>query len=222
MNVGDKYGEWTVLELTHRDTRPAARVVCKCGVEYIHFASNLKTGNTTKCRACSYADRGPLVNKRITGDHLAAKDKYSDYKVKAKKRGIEFNLDFETFKKVAKENCYYCGEEPSNVNRIPDKEWADDFVYSGLDRLDNGQGYHSQNVVPACKYCNYMKRELSYSEFFERVHKISVKWPPESVIVIIDCMNAEQPISKEHVRAMVSHYLENGLDSVNPAFIIEP
>jgi hypothetical protein len=46
------------------------------------------------------------------------------------------------------------------------------FVYNGLDRIDSNLGYVRSNVVPCCAVCNYMKQELSLSEFLDQVAKI--------------------------------------------------
>lgn len=186
------YNEWTILEFFSENGRSRCRARCSCGTIRETDKWTITSGKSKMCRTCSNVrlNGGPQEHRRIKGDHLAAMDKFNDYKVKAKKRGIEFNLDFDTFKKVAKQNCYYCDEPPSNVNKIPKKEWADDFVYSGLDRLDNSIGYQSDNVLPCCKYCNYMKRELTYEDFFRRVAKISSKWPPGSVIIPVTRIDA--------------------------------
>lgn len=186
MNIDDTYGWWTVVELVKYQGRPGARCRCRCGHEQVLLQSNLRNGHATKCKTCSYANRGPLVAKRITGDHLAAKDKFHDYQTKARKRGIEWNLDYDKFLYYTKQNCFYCGEGPSNINKIPEKEWADDFVYNGLDRLDNSKGYEESNVLPCCKYCNYMKRELSYQDFMVRVTRINQRHNIGDAIVLLD------------------------------------
>jgi len=78
------------------------------------------------------------------------------YKKSAKERGYEFNLSTEDFNKLLLENCHYCGKEKSN----------------GVDRKENSLGYFAENVVPCCKTCNFMKRDLSYREFKEHIKKI--------------------------------------------------
>lgn len=186
MKKNDRYGWWTVIEEVLGEGRPKALCRCDCGKEQILIQNNLTHGLSTKCKACAYKTRGPNIAKRIGGTHLAAKDKFSDYKVKAKQRGVEWNLSFEEFLSIVKQDCYYCGEAPSNVNRLPKKDWAEDFVYSGIDRYNNDIGYEAGNVLPCCKYCNYMKRELSYEDFCSRIHRIASRNPEGSTVVILD------------------------------------
>ena len=45
--------------------------------------------------------------------------------------------------------CYLCGREPS----------------FGIDRVDSAKHYTPDNVAPCCTLCNYMKKDLSPSEF---------------------------------------------------------
>ena len=47
-----------------------------------------------------------------------------------------------------------------------------DFVYNGLDRVDNEKGYTIDNVVPCCKHCNYAKRNRSVEEFIDWIAQV--------------------------------------------------
>ncbi len=40
-----------------------------------------------------------------------------------------------------------------------------DFVYNGIDRLDNALGYTLDNCVPCCKRCNQAKNNMGLKEF---------------------------------------------------------
>lgn len=73
----------------------------------------------------------------------------------ASDRNLEFNLDYDDFEAAIREPCYYCGR------------YRDDKCWSGLDRIDNGQGYTIDNIVPACWYCNRAKSTLGFAEFME-------------------------------------------------------
>lgn len=96
---------------------------------------------------------------------------YSNYKADAKRRGLEWLLTDEIFDCIVIQSCHYCGLEPSNrktthrnggrKNRLR----SGDFVYSGLDRVDNNKGYTIDNVVPCCKQCNRAKRDITLREF---------------------------------------------------------
>lgn len=47
-----------------------------------------------------------------------------------------------------------------------------DFIYNGLDRVDNTKSHTKENCVPCCKYCNYAKRNLTIEEFFTLLENI--------------------------------------------------
>lgn len=85
------------------------------------------------------------------------KGKYRLYKACAKKRKKSFDLTLEEFSTFWQEPCHYCGSEISNI---------------GIDRVDNGQGYSMQNIVPCCKLCNYMKNKHSVDVFVSQCKKI--------------------------------------------------
>ena len=175
IEVGQKFGNWTVIGLLPHQ-KANVRVRCECGTEQDNYSSSLAGGKSTRCRRCRGRENTGNAKRRITGTHLAAKDKYHNYKVKAKKRGYSWNLTFDEFIEITGKDCVYCGRKPSNVNKLPEKEWAEDFVYSGIDRFDNHIGYEPDNVLPCCFVCNYMKRDLSHLEFITQVARIVEKF----------------------------------------------
>jgi hypothetical protein len=57
--VGNKYGEWTVLEaLTNKTGQRTLRCKCKCGRERILTASILKLGKNNQCHLCNVTKHG--------------------------------------------------------------------------------------------------------------------------------------------------------------------
>ena len=85
-----------------------------------------------------------------------AKAQYSQYKSRGEKyRGLEFALSLEDFERLATSECYLCGEQAT-----------------GFDRVDSGQGYVQENVLPCCGRCNAMKSDMVLSEFLGQVSKI--------------------------------------------------
>lgn len=47
------------------------------------------------------------------------------------------------------------------------------FLYNGIDRLDNRRGYTVKNSVPCCTLCNYKKGNQSADEFLTWVRKVA-------------------------------------------------
>ena len=93
---------------------------------------------------------------------------FNTYKKNAKKRGLIFELDFETAVQLFCSPCYYCGAPPSNCYHGKMR----DFLYSGIDRASNAIGYTKENCIPCCFTCNKMKGGLSVSEFMMAVQGI--------------------------------------------------
>ncbi len=60
------------------------------------------------------------------------------------KRKVVWNISFEDFEKFSKAPCYYCGKFFNQGG-------------SGLDRLNNEDGYTINNVVTCCKWCNRLR-----------------------------------------------------------------
>lgn len=85
----------------------------------------------------------------------------SDYKIRAQKKNLEFQLTKEEFNNLLKQDCYICGVK-SEDNSI------------GIDRIDNDKGYTLDNCRPCCSICNYMKRDEPLDVFLEQVKKIAI------------------------------------------------
>lgn len=92
--------------------------------------------------------------KKYSASHWG---RYRVYIASAKGRDIEFSLSYELFSKLVTKPCAYCGESKEK---------------RGIDRIDNDLPYIESNCVPCCKYCNYMKKDMTGEEFLERVKQI--------------------------------------------------
>lgn len=93
--------------------------------------------------------------------------KYVVLKQRNSKRWDSEIIDFESFKKLANNPCYYCNGDAKK----------------GIDRIDNKIGYTKENSVSCCKICNYMKQTLSQKDFFNHIVKIyenSIRRPNKS------------------------------------------
>lgn len=79
----------------------------------------------------------------------------------AKRRGIQHSLSIGELKCLFEAPCFFCGQAPQES-----KSW-------GIDRLNNGIGYHYDNCVPCCKICNIAKSTLGFEEFVSHVARIT-------------------------------------------------
>lgn len=108
---------------------------------------------------------------RLTTAMRVFKDKYDDG-----------NMTFDQFLQLSQLPCHYCGKHPSNsVNPYLTKSYPDcsdyakqngEFVYSGLDRIDNNRPHDCDNLIPCCAEHNRMRRQYTYEFFLDSIIKI--------------------------------------------------
>lgn len=115
------------------------------------------------------------MSKKLPEGIAARNRLFYYYKKGAKRKNLEFELTIEQFERLTKSNCFYCGVKPSNsmLNEVIKKRMNGDYIYNGIDRVDNTRGYVIDNVIPCCSKCNYMKNSSEVSEFLEHILKIA-------------------------------------------------
>lgn len=84
------------------------------------------------------------------------------YKNHAREKNIDFILDKTIFKKLTSSKCYYCGNLPSLIKKSRTKSNLNNYIYNGIDRMDNNLGYNLNNCVPCCEFCNRAKSGMDY------------------------------------------------------------
>jgi len=165
--TGARYGSLMVLASgpAHRTTRKWI-CACDCGRRHMVAGQNLRSGDVKSCGHCGRA--------HLKGDEAAFRQAFSNYKKNAAVRGLRFELSADEFRTLAKQECRYCGAQPSNTHKpTRPRAGAECFVYNGIDRLDNNDGYVTANVVPCCSMCNAAKSKLSVSEFLLWVGRVA-------------------------------------------------
>ena len=86
---------------------------------------------------------------------------YNNYKnTNEKTRQYEFTLTENEYNKLINGVCYICGKLPSATHK------------NGIDRFDNDVGYVIENCNSCCGQCNYMKNDLEYGYFFDKLKNI--------------------------------------------------
>jgi hypothetical protein len=88
---------------------------------------------------------------------------YSDYKLRANRKELEFDLPKSFFNEKIKEPCYLCAKQTSTTHK------------NGLDRFDSDVGYIEKNVNSCCGNCNMMKRDYNYVDFINKCKLICEK-----------------------------------------------
>jgi len=134
---------------------------CECGKEKIIFGKNLRHNHTKSCGCLRDENIGN--RRRLRSGFASMRGLINSYKNGAKKRGVKYELTEKQFAEITKQNCYYCGVRPHRI--IKYRECNGAYIYNGLDRVNNDEGYTVKNVVPCCKICNWAKNNLTMKEY---------------------------------------------------------
>lgn len=172
--VGNTFGNWTVLSRAENKADGSAKWLCKCncGTEKVVAANTLREGKSFSC-GCFKATAGRERRNLSSIENTLLRA----YKRGAKDRGFDFELSDTDFKTIIYSNCYYCNDKPSDKKHFYSYTQGKDENYfisaNGIDRVDNTKGYTKSNTVSCCKICNRMKSDIEYSVFLEKISKIS-------------------------------------------------
>ena len=158
--AGSKHGRLLVIKRHGKDRHGKAtwNCLCDCGKTITVRGVDLVSGHTQSCGCLSRAGNDAALNGLLR-----------DYKRRARERNLDFSLTKNEFEKITQKNCHYCGAQPFNKTKW---SYADTFLYNGVDRIDSDNGYVLGNVLPCCKYCNFLKGRMDYKEFMLQVQKI--------------------------------------------------
>lgn len=137
---------------------------CKCGKQCVAQGGHLRNGSRKSC--------GCWSEKRI--EETGIKIVLHSYVLGASRRNRPWNLSFEQFGKLIKQNCFYCGRPPFTV-RKRQKSRKPQIIYNGIDQFDHTVGYTIENCVTSCMDCNRAKGSMSFQDFKEHIKRI-YKW----------------------------------------------
>lgn len=170
--TGKKFHKLLVIRLSdtrNKQGKPQWVCKCDCGSEkkVVVTTNNLTAGNVKSCGCL----RKNQVKKHYLEEGVAAFNAlFTQYKRRAKKNKLSFTLTKGEFLNITQQPCFYCGVLPKQRNKCPG--YNGDFIYNGIDRVDNKLGYTKENSVPCCGTCNMMKNTLPYNKFIEHIKKI--------------------------------------------------
>jgi hypothetical protein len=166
MELGYKKNKLTYIEESNKRSGGSKYGIfkCECGNTKEMLLGHVRSGASTSC-GCYHKS----IISRTDGlgkEHNV----FSTYKSRAKVRGYPFELTFEQFQEITKQDCFYCGKEPSNQHKDQRRQ-GDIYIYNGIDRLKNNQGYTLDNVVPCCIQCNQAKNKYDDDEFIAWIER---------------------------------------------------
>jgi hypothetical protein len=144
---------------------------CHCGKDFEARASIIFRGQQSSCGCLT-----PEL-KRAPGES-GFKTAKTSYLRGARQRGLDFELTDEQLHMLFTADCAYCGKPPYTISRGSGRGMTDArkkhsaYVRNGIDRIDNDKGYTIDNVKPACKHCNWMRRDMPVDAFLDHVKAI--------------------------------------------------
>jgi hypothetical protein len=172
--LGQKYGTLTVIEYLGKKqygkrTYNNWKCACQCGRTTESITSNLRNKHPNKSCGCKKEEkRLSKIKKPLYQASMLWL--YRTYKSRIHSKKLQFELSVENFQKITSSDCFYCGERPSqkaNNNRNNGS-----YIYNGIDRIDNNQGYTLENSRPCCGICNAAKNTMSEENFFKWIKKV--------------------------------------------------
>lgn len=178
--TGQRFGKLVVISLDHYLPGGKGSVyncLCDCGNVTLVRAGSLSSRRSS-VKSCGCLRTGPKEYNALPGKEASINTAFSQYKDSAIKRGKAWQLSKEEFILLSSQNCHYCDFPPSLKSKARNE--AAQYVFSGLDRVDNNIGYIFDNCVPACKFCNYAKRTMTTFEFEEWLNRLNAHkhyWP---------------------------------------------
>lgn len=180
-DTGKRFGSWVALREGPRK-RDKRRYWCRCncGAEKLVLADSLRNGRSKSC-GCSrikYADKGRGESAFVMF--------LNDYKHTADRRGLDWSIDEDLFRKITKGDCFYCGSPPVHEYHANREYVNGGYLANGLDRIDSSGTYEEGNVVPCCKECNMAKGKMFVVDFTamcSRVHEHQNQWTPDQAFL---------------------------------------
>ena len=177
--IGKKLNKLTVIEEV-KEHKPGKRqrrrflCRCDCGVEKKFDIDKLLYRNIKSC-GCWWAEAMQYRRDndgfwRLPSKKAIHNSTISEYKINAKRRKLPYSLTNEQASKLLDEKCYYCGCPPSR--QLIHKPTQEVIKISGIDRLNNSEGYTIKNSVSCCTNCNYKKSNQSFEDFIDWINKV--------------------------------------------------
>lgn len=137
------------------------RCTCTCGKVDYHTKGNIKR----RLR------KGRWVCKMCKFHQSAINTAWSKHIEGARSRNIFQGLTKEEWYDLSRDNCFYCGLEPSTITKS--QSGHAQFVRNGIDRIHNGVGYTVDNCVACCFECNSSKSIRTQKEFIEMCNRVA-------------------------------------------------
>lgn len=180
--TNQKFTRLTAIKFVEcRNKRQFWLFKCDCGNEKLINKTSVMHGVTKSCGCYLKEKTSELRDLNFLGEGVASFNRlFSLYRKGAIKRNLEFNLNKNEVKELSLQNCYYCNRIPFRI--IKTNSSTGEYIYNGIDRVDNTKGYFKENVVPCCTECNISKSNETLTEFLERIKNIYLNLKSKGLI----------------------------------------
>jgi hypothetical protein len=187
--IGKIFNRLTIKSIERRPNNKGHAVIwaiciCSCGNDKSVTLSNLKQGQTKSCGCLKKETSGDRIFKMNVAKEVDGT--FRDPKLGSAiriYRDHHYNdgdLSFEEFLTLSQQECFYCGSPPSisynthKYNKYSSQKRIDEgnFIYNGLDRVNNTVKHNKSNLVTCCWDCNRAKLKRSKEEFLNWICKI--------------------------------------------------
>jgi len=144
---------------------------CSCGKELKMGRASIRQGIRSGKLTCGCARRNPRSHYRcrLMPGESSLSNVIKHYQDAAKNRGLIWDLSRSDAIALFTSRCFYCGIEPSKIRKISRNG---EFVYNGIDRIDNHCGYIKGNVVACCAICNHNKGAMTVYDFSKWISRV--------------------------------------------------
>jgi len=191
VQVGDVFGNWTVIDATEEYIYPDSAghnkytkgVTVQCPHTITKRSTTaLHRGDTTGCVQC-------MANKRFLGHEDLSMSYLNSIMIGAKKRNLEYDVAPEYLWTLFMDQDKKCAL--SDVEITLDPQFSVHYATkritqtASLDRINSSRGYVEGNVQWVHKNINLLKGSLSQSKFIELCELVTKTTKPEPKIRIV-------------------------------------
>ena len=175
--TGKKFNRLYVIEKTnmrYANGNTIWKCLCNCGNIKNVSGNHLKSGHTKSCGCLSIEVSRELgIKNNLPKGEAGFRQMKKLLIDRAVRKNRKMNISDEDLRYLTKQNCYYCGIAPCQRSRC--KNDISIYMYNGLDRINNSEGYELINVIPCCGKCNSLRGDRLTVEETLKVIKLLKK-----------------------------------------------